>query len=83
MLYNTRTHSFSGVSYGMLVVVVLGLAALAISQVADILDRPEVRVSHSTGQCVEVKDYKAEHEGLPSKWSCDNLPSSYERVWVE
>lgn len=46
------------------------------------LDRPEVHVSYETKECVEVVDHKAAKEGLPSEWSCDSLPASYERVWV-
>lgn len=59
----------------------LVLAALG-SAFVTWLDRPEVRVSYPAGRCVEVKDYKAEHEGRKSEWSCDRLPDAYDLVWV-
>ncbi len=82
MFYDTRTHSFTGLFYAIIVVGLLLVGLLFVRQVAEVLDRPQVWVSHSTGECVEVKDFKAEHEGRESEWSCDNLPQRYEHVWV-
>jgi len=59
----------------------LVLAALTVAFVAW-LTPPEDLVSYPTGRCVEVKDYKAEHEGRKSEWSCDRLPDAYDLVWV-
>lgn len=50
--------------------------------VLDVLDAPEVHVSHSSGACVRVHDAKAEYERRPSEWSCNRLPPRYDRVWV-
>lgn len=83
MFYDTRTHSVGALGYILMFLVVLLLAVAGMRSLVEVLDRPEVRVSYLTGLCVEVKDYKAEHEGKPSRWSCDHLPPSYERVWVE
>lgn len=81
-------HARSNNSSGAMLYLALWLLALAVSlllmrQLASLLDRPEVRVSYLTQECVEVVDHAAEHEGRTSEWSCSRLPTSYDRVWVE
>lgn len=39
---------------------------------------PEVQVSHSTGECVKVVNYKENQ-----KFSCENMPKRYNHVWVK
>ena len=39
---------------------------------------PEVQISHSTGECVKVINFKESHN-----YTCDNLPSRYDHVWVK
>ena len=83
MTYDTREPGRIGaLGYALRFAAAVALAALVLHQFAALLDRPEVRVSYSTGECVEVVDHKARAEGRKSEWSCDRLPESYERVWV-
>ena len=42
------------------------------------LNLPEVQISHSTGECVKVINFRIE-----DTWSCDNLPEKYNHVWVK
>lgn len=39
---------------------------------------PEVQMSHSTGECVKVINYKEK-----DNYTCDNLPTRYNHVWVK
>lgn len=83
MMYKANEPGRLGaLGYVLMFAVALGLAALVLHQFAALLDRPEVRVSYLTSECVEVVDHKARAEGRESEWSCDRLPESYERVWV-
>lgn len=82
MQYETKTRSAGWLGYVAVFVAVAMLTLLVLHQFIVLLDRPEVHVSYSSGQCVEVVDHKAKHEGKPSEWSCDHLPKSYEHVWV-
>lgn len=83
MTYETREPGRIGaLGYARMFAAAVGLAALVLHQFAVLLDRPEVRVSYTTGKCVEVVDHKARAEGRESEWSCDRLPKSYESVWV-
>ena len=83
MTYETREPGRIGaLGYALMFAAAVGLAALVLHQFAVLLDRPEVRVSNTTGKCVEVVDHKARAEGRESEWSCDRPPKSYERVWV-
>ena len=38
---------------------------------------PDVHVSHSTNECVEVINYTEE------LFSCENMPTKYNKVWVK
>lgn len=39
---------------------------------------PEVQMSHSTGECVKVINYKES-----DTFTCEDLPSRYNHVWVK
>jgi hypothetical protein len=39
---------------------------------------PDVKVSYSTDQCVEVINYSDD-----DKYSCENLPTKFNHIWVE
>lgn len=39
---------------------------------------PEVQISHSTGECVKVVNFSES-----DKFTCDDLPSRYNHVWVK
>jgi hypothetical protein len=41
------------------------------------LSAPDVHVSYSTNECVKVVNYTDEI------FSCDNLPSKFNHVWVQ
>lgn len=41
------------------------------------LNLPDVHVSHSTGECVEVINYS------DTDYTCDNYPEKYNHVWVK
>jgi len=63
----------------VILILLIALFAGQVMKLADgILNMPDVHVSHSTGKCVEVLNYA---EG--DRYSCDNLPSKYNRVWVQ
>lgn len=39
---------------------------------------PDVYVSYSTDQCVQVVNYN-----LEDKYSCENLPTKFNHIWVK
>ena len=39
---------------------------------------PEVQMSHSTGECVKVVNFSKS-----DTFTCDDLPSRYNHVWVK
>lgn len=60
-----------------------GLAAavifsLFLNAIEESLDRPDVHISHSTGECVKVLNYAED-----DTYTCENLPSKYNKVWVK
>lgn len=58
------------------VAVVFFLAVMALFVMISLhINKPEVRFSYSTGECVEVL-YSEHH-------TCENLPKRYHHVWVE
>ena len=38
---------------------------------------PDVQVSHSTNECVQVINY------TDQQFSCENMPEGYTKVWVK
>jgi len=43
-----------------------------------VIDMPDVHMSNSTGECVEVINYHPD-----DAYTCDNLPERYNHVWVK
>ena len=39
---------------------------------------PDVHISHSTGECVEVINYDERFD-----YTCENLPKKYNHIWVK
>ena len=64
--------------YAVSVVIVLGMIIGLAYALTTSLGIPDVHFSHSTGDCVEVINYE---EG--DNYSCENLPSKFNHVWVE
>ena len=63
--------------------VVLGSAAgmvlgFSVSALETALDMPDVYWSNTTNECVGVVNYTKNDE-----FSCENLPSKYNKVWVK
>lgn len=64
--------------YTVSVVIVFGMIFGLAYALTTSLGIPDVHFSHSTGDCVEVINYE---EG--NNYSCENLPSKFNHVWVE
>jgi hypothetical protein len=64
--------------YAVSVVIVLGMIIGLAYALTTSLGIPDVHFSHSTGDCVEVINYE---EG--DNYSCENLPSKFNHVWVK
>jgi len=62
------------VMFGTAAVLVVAIWSQA---VATTLDMPEVHLSSLTEECVRVINYTERHD-----YSCDNLPATYNHVWV-
>ena len=61
--------------YTALSIFVISLVfVFAVSVYANI---PDVHVSHSTNECVKVINYTEE------LFSCENMPTKYNKVWVK
>ncbi len=54
-----------------------GLVVVFFTVVLPQIDIPDVLVSHTTNECVHVVNYRPE-----DKYTCENLPEKYNRVWV-
>ena len=62
-----------------IVVIVGGIYLLALGKgLMSVIDMPDVHVSNSTGECVEVINYHPD-----DAYTCDNLPEKYNHVWVK
>jgi len=57
---------------------IFALAATGALALNSALSIPDVMVSYSTDQCVKVINYV---EG--DKYSCENLPTKFNHIWVE
>ena len=77
-----KRRALEGLGYAAAAAVAIAVLVGFGHRLLEVLDMPEVRVSYSTGKCVEVVDHKARAEGRESEWSCDRLPGPYEHVWV-
>jgi hypothetical protein len=71
----SKTEKFTAITWGLAGALLL---TLLVNAVETSLDRPDVHISHSTGECVKVLNYV---EG--DSYSCNNLPSKYNKVWVK
>ena len=60
------------------IVIVSSIFALGIFSFSSIAAIPDVRVSHSTNECVSVINYTDE-----DTYSCENMPTKYNKVWVK
>lgn len=58
-------------------VMVAGFAAVLLGGVVYAMSIPDVVVSYSTGNCVEVINY------TDANYSCENMPTKYNHVWSE
>ena len=56
---------------------VIGLVAIFFALTTS-LDIPDVLISHSTNECVSVINYTDE-----DIYSCENMPTKYNKVWVK
>lgn len=56
---------------------VLGLAVLAFA-FSNSASLPDVHVSYSTDECVKVINYDKN-----DSYSCENMPSKFNHVWVQ
>jgi hypothetical protein len=63
------------VMFGTAAVLVVAIWSQA---VATTLDMPEVHLSSLTEECVRVINYTESHD-----YSCQNLPATYNHVWVK
>ena len=70
----SKTEKFTAITWGLAGALLL---ALLVDTVDTVLDRPDVHYSNSTGECVKVLNYAED-----DLYSCDNLPSKYNKVWV-
>ena len=59
-------------------VLVIAVTAFAANATLNMLSIPDVMFSHSTDECVEVFNYV---EG--ENYSCENIPSKFNHVWVK
>ena len=59
------------------IVIITSIFALVIYSLP-ILSIPDVHVSHSTKECVTVINYDED-----DKYSCTDMPSKYNKVWVK
>ena len=52
--------------------------ALWANLMQNVIDLPDVLVSNSTNECVDVFNYRED-----DKYTCQNLPERYNHIWVE
>jgi len=57
---------------------IFALAATGALALNSVLSIPDVMVSYSTDQCVKVINYVED-----DKYSCENLPTKFNHIWVE
>ena len=57
---------------------IVSVLVLLMFALRNALDIPDVMISNATGECVKVINYK---EG--DKYSCTDMPSKYNVVWVK
>ena len=57
---------------------IFALAATGALALNSALSIPDVMVSYSTDKCVKVINYVED-----DKYSCENLPTKFNHIWVE
>ena len=67
---------YMNVLKGIIVGIIVGVAA--ISAISFPTDIPEVHTSYSSGECVKVVNFIES-----DKYTCENFPHRYNRVWVK
>tara|TARA_B110000259_G_scaffold164981_1_gene191465 strand:+ start:2044 stop:2280 length:237 start_codon:yes stop_codon:yes gene_type:complete len=58
--------------------IIVAAVVILSKYVLDMLSIPDVQFSYSSSECVKVLNYA---EG--DKYSCENLPSKFNNVWVK
>ena len=53
------------------------IGGIAMTMIFNLTSIPDVHVSHSTNECVKVINYTEE------LFSCENMPTKYNHVWVK
>lgn len=66
------SNALKGIIYGSLTGLFFGFILVQIGNI------PEVQMSYSTGECVKVINYTED-----TKYSCENMPTKYNHVWVQ
>ena len=61
----------------VLIIIAL-IGGLTLAMIFNTLGMPDVHISHSTGECVEVINYDERFN-----YTCENLPEKYNHIWVE
>ena len=61
----------------VLIICVL-IGGLTLAMIFNSLGMPDVHISHSTGECVEVINYDERFN-----YTCENYPEKYNHIWVE
>ncbi|WVW77440.1 hypothetical protein Bhz59_00054 [Stenotrophomonas phage vB_SmaS_Bhz59] len=70
-------HSQFLLGMALIAVMFLGLILAVVALTRSILDKPDVYTSDLTRECVKVVNSDG------SEGSCDNLPETYNNIWVE
>lgn len=53
------------------------IGGITMAMIFNLTSMPDVYVSHSTNECVKVINYTEE------LFSCENMPTKYNKVWVK
>lgn len=61
----------------VLIIIAL-IGGLTLAMIFNSLGMPDVHISHSTGECVEVINYDERFN-----YTCENYPEKYNHIWVE
>ena len=73
---NINPNSWTEILSGILLMALLSVGFFYAITVTN--NMPDVHVSHSTGECVQVINYDEKFN-----YTCSNYPSKYNHVWVE
>ena len=59
-------------------IIVALFSTIIMAMVFNIAGIPDVHISHSAGECVEVINYDERFN-----YTCENYPEKYNHIWVE